>query len=187
MLSKKIILPLFIVVALLQLYVPASMILEREEVLETGKKFKFKTAPIDPNDPFRGKYITLSFDRRSIPVEVDSIWKPREEVFVTIAEDKEGFAYPVAVSKEPFDTPYYIKASVVNSYDGKVRVNYYFNRFYMEEYKAPEAETTYHQAQRDTATIAYALVAIKNGEAVLKDVFIDDVPIGEVVKDRREE
>ena len=53
MLSKKIIFPLFILVALAQLFVPAKMILDREDVLSTGTAFNFKTRPIDPTDPFR--------------------------------------------------------------------------------------------------------------------------------------
>ena len=188
MISKKILLPLFIVTALIQLYVPASMILEREDILETGQDFKFKTAPIDPNDPFRGKYITLSFHRTSVPVEVDSIWQYNETAFITVEEDSAGFAYPKAISKEaPPDEVNYLKVKVSSAYGNQVFIHYPFNRFYMDEYKAPEAETTYRQSQRDTTTVAYALVAVKAGEAVIKDVFIDDVPIREVVEKAREE
>ncbi len=188
MINKKILLPLFIIVALLQLYVPAKMILNQEEILETGKLFKFKTAPIDPNDPFRGKYITLSFDRTNVPVEVDSIWKYNEKAFAIIAEDSAGFAYPISISKEePTEEKNYLKVTVSSTYNNQAFINYPFTRFYMEEYKAPEAETTYRQAQRDTTTVAYALVAVKSGEAVLKDVLIDHVPIREVVEKARKE
>ncbi|MBA4241981.1 MAG: GDYXXLXY protein, partial [Sphingobacteriaceae bacterium] len=52
MANKKLLLVTFCVVALIQLYVPAKMIFDSEDILTTGKEFKFKTEPIDPNDPF---------------------------------------------------------------------------------------------------------------------------------------
>jgi uncharacterized membrane-anchored protein len=60
---KKTILPLFALTCLAQWFVPAQMIYDQEQVLREGKTYHFKTAPIDPSDPFRGKYITLSFER----------------------------------------------------------------------------------------------------------------------------
>ena len=51
--------------------------------------------------------------------------------------------------------------------------------------EAPKAEAEYSRAQLDTSQLAYALVNIKNGEAVIKDVLIDGVSIRELV-DREE-
>ena len=63
--NKKILLiSAFVLVVLVQLYVPAKMIWGREEVLNTGTEYKFRTAPIDPNDVFRGKYINLNYEAR---------------------------------------------------------------------------------------------------------------------------
>lgn len=50
----------FILVAV-QLVVPASMIYNAEAIIAKGTEYKFITTPIDPTDPFRGKYITLSY------------------------------------------------------------------------------------------------------------------------------
>ena len=55
----------------------------------------------------------------------------------------------------------------------------------MEESKAYEAELTYRQSQRDTTKLTYALVSIKNGDAVLKDVLIDGISIKEIVETNR--
>ena len=48
---------LFIIVVCAQLFVPSQMIFQQEDVLKTGTAFKFKTQPVDPSDPFKGKYI----------------------------------------------------------------------------------------------------------------------------------
>jgi uncharacterized membrane-anchored protein len=58
---KKILILAFALMVVAQFYVPISMITESEDILSEGTPYKFRTAPIDPNDPFRGKYITLSF------------------------------------------------------------------------------------------------------------------------------
>ena len=55
----------------------------------------------------------------------------------------------------------------------------------MEESKAYEAEQIYIENQIDSSKKTYALVSIKNGDAVLKDVLIDGVSIREVVKENR--
>ena len=48
---------IFIVVAIAQLFIPTQMILNQETILKTGKPYRFKTQPVDPSDPFKGKYI----------------------------------------------------------------------------------------------------------------------------------
>ena len=92
MIPKKAIFSLFILMVLVQLFVPANMIWNNEDVLRTGKEFKFKTAPIDPNDPFRGKYIFLSFDNITVEIPHEHNWKRGEAIYVSIKEDNKGFA-----------------------------------------------------------------------------------------------
>ncbi|MEM8845949.1 MAG: GDYXXLXY domain-containing protein [Bacteroidota bacterium] len=192
MIPKKAIFSLFILMVLVQLFVPANMIWNNEDVLRTGKEFKFKTAPIDPNDPFRGKYIFLSFDNITVEIPKEHDWKRGEAIYVSIKEDNNGFAIIDSVSrKEPQQTQDFVKAEVgfINSYQvDKVTMNirYPFERFYMEESKAYDAEITYRETRRDTTKTAYALVNVKEGDAVLKDVLIDGVPIAELVNTKLE-
>jgi uncharacterized membrane-anchored protein len=183
--SKKIIILAFILVALVQIYVPAKVILDRAIVLSSGKEFKFKTAPIDPTDPFRGKYITLNFNENMIEIQNKENWVRGETVFVLLVTDNIGFAKIKSVSKaKPLDSQDFLKATVnYVTHDGsKVSIEYPFDRFYMEESKAYHAELTYRRALPDTSQVAYALVNIKNGESVLKDVMINGVSIREIVK-----
>ena len=48
-------------VALLQVAVLASMAIQREWVLHTGRTVFLRTTPVDPRDPFRGDYIRLDY------------------------------------------------------------------------------------------------------------------------------
>jgi len=183
--SKKIIILAFILVALVQIYVPAKVILDRAIVLSSGKEFKFKTAPIDPSDPFRGKYITLNFNENTIETQKKEGWVNGETINVLLETDDKGFAKIKSVSKsKPVSNQDFLKAKVrFVTYDGsKLTIDFPFDRFYMEESKAYDAELTYRRALPDTSQVAYALVNIKNGESVLKDVMINGISIREIVK-----
>ena len=61
-------------------------------------------------------------------------------------------------------------------------VDYYFNRYYMDEFKAADAEKIYRESNRDTSKETYSLVNIKDGEAVLTDVVIDGISIKNIVE-----
>jgi uncharacterized membrane-anchored protein len=187
--NQKITIPTFILMVLAQLYVPASMIFNEERVITEGRAFKFRTAPIDPNDPFRGKYVALYFNENAVEVEEATDWTMGELVFATITTDSAGYAVIKSVSKtKPTGAEDYIKATVEYSVSDslhRVYVSYPFDRFYMEEFKAPVAETVYTEASLDSNQVAYALVMVRNGDAVVTDIFIDDVSIKEVIRNRQ--
>jgi uncharacterized membrane-anchored protein len=183
--SKTWILLAFVIVAVAQLGVPAKMIWDREDILKTGTAFKFKTAPIDPSDPFRGKYVALGFEETTISIPNEKDWSIGEAVFVSIVIGEDGFAQAREASKEPPPgKTTYLKTTVdYISYDSsnQMDVNYPFDRYYMEESKAYGAEQTYRESTWDSTAVTYALVHIKNGEAVLKDVMINGESIKEIV------
>ena len=184
----KILLPLFILVALAQLFVPAKMIFDREEILNTGKEFKFKVAPIDPSDPFRGKYISLNYEADRVVIDNSDDWTRGEDIYAIITNDSAGFAVVQSVTKDlPMSDVDFLKLKVnyitTNEDKDELIIDYPFNRYYMKESKAYQAELKYRQSLQDTNTVTYASVYIKNGEAVLKDVLINGVSIKRIVEE----
>ncbi|MDV7186387.1 GDYXXLXY domain-containing protein [Lutibacter sp. TH_r2] len=184
--SKTILFSLFILIVLVQLYIPLKMILGEEDVLTNGKEFKFETAPVDPVDPFRGKYISLRFKNNTFPIENKEDWARNEEVFVILKNNINGFAeIDTIVHKKPLESIDFIKTKVQYVYAYKkektISVKYPFERFYMEEFKAKEAELLAADTFKDTTKTIYASVFIKNGKAVLNNVFIDKIPIKDLV------
>jgi uncharacterized membrane-anchored protein len=180
---KKIILPLFILMCLAQWYVPGKMIFDQEALLKEGKVYKFRTAPIDPADPFRGKYITLSFDINRYEVSDYTKWEQQQDVYVALA-DSAGFARIRGVSSTELHEGDYVKARIttVTSYEPyTLWIEYPFDRFYLEESKAAEAEALYWKSQSDSTQVTYALVSVKNGKAALIDVMINDRSIADIV------
>lgn len=181
---KKLLILVFVLVALVQIYVPAKMVYDSEVVLEEGTAYKFRTQPIDPTDPFRGKYITLRFDIDMVEYDTTETWKRGENIYVLLTTDRLGYAAIDEISREePFDNIDYVRAKVryASAYSARLYIDYEFNRFYMEESKAYDAEIAYREASRDRESNTYALVHIKDGEPIIKDVLIDGVPIRELV------
>ncbi len=177
---------LFLIVVAAQIIVPTHMIFNREDVLNTGIAYKFKTKPIDPADPFRGKYITLNFEVDQYITE-DTTWVRDEVIYVYLDIDSLGFAEVNTVSKEilPDIDKDFVEAKVnwYVGYSKELNIDFPFNRFYMEESKAYTAEVVVRENLRDSLLQnVYALVYVKEGESVLKDVIIDDIPIKDYVE-----
>ena len=58
--KRKLLITSFILLCLVQTAVPLSMIARREFTLRNGRVYKFKTAPVDPYDAFRGRFVALA-------------------------------------------------------------------------------------------------------------------------------
>lgn len=192
---KSLILVSFVFVSFIQLFIPAKMILNREEVLADGVEYYFPTAPVDPDDPFRGKYIYLNYTTNS--VIVDSAYADKfewnQEVFAGLEKDDKGVVRIANIYKEvpQNDGIIYTKALVRTiEYDKQtgqkeIYVDFPFDRFYMEESKAYDAELIYNESSRDSTSVTYAVVMVLDGKAVLKDVQIDGVSIKDAVLSNR--
>lgn len=187
--NNKITYALFFVAAVIaQWFVPMQIIYQQEDILSTGKMFKFKTAPVDPYDAFRGKYIYLNYDQTTISVPNLKKYNSNDEIFVLL-KDSAGYALVTSISKTKPKSGDYFKAKIgwVDQLSSKnlISIDYPFNRFYMNEYKAKPAETVYADSNRNPNTTTYALIAVKEGEAVVKDVLINEISIKILAKKER--
>lgn len=184
--KTKYVFGIFVLLVLVQLFVPAQMIWGREKIIKEGTAYKFKTTPVDPSDPFRGKYITLKYELNSAETK-DTSWVRNEDIYVKLNKDSLGFAAISKVSRSKFDaSDDFVKAKVqwYNYREQKVSFNLEFNRYYMEENKAYEAELAYDKSVRDSIpeNDTYAVVFVKNGETVLADVIINEMSIKDYVE-----
>ena len=183
---KKTLLAIFLLLVLIQWIVPGQMIWQKEAIWINGAEYKFRTEPIDPNDPFIGKYIVLNFKTQRYTVPVKQPLNTEEEVYITFKKDREGFAEIDRVTDKVPSRSDYLKTYVSTVETVKdsiaILIEYPFTRFYMEESKAPEAEILYGNANRTPSSQVYALVVLHKGEAALKNVFVNDTAITEMVK-----
>ncbi|MDW3194331.1 MAG: GDYXXLXY domain-containing protein [Cytophagales bacterium] len=191
MTRKTILLIAFALMIMAQLYVPGKMIWDNERVWVKGINHRFITAPVDPVDVFRGKYIDLYILENMVPVADKKAWENGQEVFGLLNVDSAGFTFVSSLLKEqPKPGVNYLKLTInyVPDYgENEVQISFPFQRFYMEESKAYQAELSYNASARDTTSVTYALVSILDGKFVLKDVLIDGVPIKEVAEKAQEQ
>jgi uncharacterized membrane-anchored protein len=179
--KTKSLLFLFGLAVLLQLAVPAAMILKREHALTHGQAFKFRTAPVDPYDAFRGRFVALGFDQSRVRVAPDHDFLRNETVHALLAEDAEGYAFFSRISRaRPLAEPY-LDLKIQNVLGGDVDLRLPFDRFYMEETEAADAERAYRQNSVRSNRNAYVQVRIEKGFGVIEDLFVEDTPIRDYI------
>lgn len=172
-----------IFLTLIQIFIPSKMIIDQERTLKYGKEFRFKTAPVDPVDPFRGRYVLLNFEDYKVPVSPGSVWIWGEEVYAEITTGADGFSGFSKISKiKPGKDVDFLKVKItsVPFSENYVYVSLLMDRFYMEEFKAPIAERIFNESVADSNSVTYGVLMVKNGEGVLKDVQIDGVSLVEL-------
>ncbi len=175
-----------LVVCIAQWIVPVRIIRANENILSKGKVFRFLTEPIDPSDPFIGKYISLRFKEqrfsyRTAEKTIDS----QKDLFVILGDNDRGFAKVVDVTnKKPGPNVDFViaKSSYIfseNNDTTSILIYFPFDKFYMDEYKAPKAEKIYRSSNIDSTAHVYAIVSVLNGDAVIQNVMINDKPIAQ--------
>lgn len=182
--KKKIIISVFIATAVLQIVVVAGIIARYEIILSSGKEFKFQTAPVDPYDAFRGRYVALDIKESNFQIKKDDSkredFKRGERIYGIIEVDKNGFAkFAKLQHKKPEEGVDYLRVKVLWDYGDSVRLYIPFDRFYMEESEALKAETAYRENSRKENT--YITVKVWAGYGVIKELFIDNTPIREYI------
>lgn len=178
---RPLVIILFILMVSVQLFVPAFMIWSKEKVVKNGVVYNFKVAPLDPNDPFRGKYIVVNVLANHLEDELGCDWKRGQTAHLIMGIDKDGFAKPLAIQEQrPFGEDY-IEVKIDYVSGKEVFFNYPFDRFYMDEDKAYPAELIYNESLRYTNEFIYALVRVHEGKAVLEDVKINDISLTDLV------
>lgn len=181
--KKIILLPAFLIMVAAQLYMPIRLVLNSENILETGKEFKFQTASVYPQTPARGSYVSLTFQGNTIPVDSSDVWNQNEEIYVVLKTDSSGFANIDYVTKErPSAEIDFVKAFVdyvIQDSISSLVVRYPFDRFYLEADPKSSERSYYSEVRPDGSSNTYALVVIKEGDAIVVDVFIDNVSIKE--------
>jgi uncharacterized membrane-anchored protein len=178
---KKILIAAFILLVLVQWLVPGKMIWDKTTVLHNGKAFRFETEPVDPADPFRGRYIILNYKMDTFRIKDETLYSSEQELYVLLTEDAAGFARiaDITLQKPSKEKNYVTATGLLNTYDNfsLMRITYPFTEFYLQEYKAPKAEQAFREAMADSTKKTYALVKVLNGDAVIENVFVNDKPL----------
>jgi uncharacterized membrane-anchored protein len=157
-------------VALAQTAVLAYMVIDRVQLLRTGREIVLPIIPVDPRDLFRGEYVRLSYGIRTIPMTLaDGVHSERNEVVYVVVEMNAGDdAWQVVSAARTF--PSDLKPGQVVLMG---RASFGNARYGIESYFVPEGEGARLEALARSRKLA-ALVAVdKSGNAAIKGLIID--------------
>jgi uncharacterized membrane-anchored protein len=182
--KNKIFVVILTIVSIAQLYIPATIIFKSEAILKKGSKYLFKTAPIDPTDAFRGKYVQLAFEADSLIVED---WRKNNYnriQYLNIVKDDLGYVKLTGLAEKIPSAGDYIKVKIRYIANSVAYFNYPFDRFYLEEGMAEKAEELYRKDNISGKQDSYAVVRVQSGSALIEDLWIGGKPIKESLKEK---
>lgn len=156
---------------LAQLAVAGSSVWRAESALRS-RVYRIATRPVDPVDWFRGRYVAIGFPRSVLPRGDAGALEEDGTAFATLEVGEDGFARLVAAYARPPDGVDSLPVRVVRADERRVTVEIPFDRFYLEEERAPQLEAEF----RERRGLAVALVRVGRGEAVLEDLRIEPAP-----------
>lgn len=174
---------IFVLIALAQLSVPAMMAWGRVQTLARGRVWKFKTAPIDPEDAVRGRYVSLRFDAEDAYRQPEQL-KSIDSLYAILKEGPDGFATVDHLSFSPDPGDSAMKVEPGGFWDGQQRILFPFHYFWVTEKSAPEAEKAYRENSKRGQQNAFVTIRIRNGDSALEQLYIDNKPLAEYLRDQ---
>jgi len=171
---------IFIVIALLQLGVVSSVIFSNYLVLRSGEEVRIIVEPIDPHDVFRGKYVYINIDT-VVKKDTKATINDGDKAYLIFKENSDGFATFDRLTDHKPDSGPYLKVKVYSAdwEDGKAYFENPFERFYIEETYAAEAERVAWENSQESKV--YIQVKLLNGKGVVEDLLIDGTSIKDFV------
>jgi len=176
---------LFAGMVAVQLGLPAWLIARHEMVLEHGKVYRFQTAPVDPADVLRGRYVALRFAAESVTLGHGANYAYRADTYAILGTNSSGFAVVTDLVSQPPAAGDYVKCSSVWGSGSNWTARFEFNRYYMNENLAPNAEAAVREHSRRAQSDACAIVRVLDGAAVVESLLIGDKPIEEFIQSAR--
>jgi uncharacterized membrane-anchored protein len=177
---------LWIALAVVQLSIPAWMIMGQERVLRDGRAVKLQTRPVDPADAFRGRYVVLGFAIEEVPRELArGDFESGGTGYLELQEDADGFAQLVALHRERPDADLVLKVDINTFGPATVGVSLPFDRYYMDENAAPAAEAAYISRAAEEKQ-SWVTVRVLGDRAVIEELYIGGKPVREYLRDQQQ-
>ena len=167
----------FALIVCAQLAAPASLIWKREQTLPQGSVWKFRTAPVDPVDAFRGRYVALEFETETQQIAPPPNAQYGQTVFVTLRLDAEGFATIDQVLPSRPEGNDFIQAHLHGT-----TIALPFDKYWVTERDASAAEAAYRAQSSREKRNAFVTVRVFKGDAALEQLYLDGLPLGDYLR-----
>jgi uncharacterized membrane-anchored protein len=179
--NMKLRLGCYLVMALAQVAVPATMIWGHERTLAAGSVYKFRTQPVDPYDAFRGRYVSLRIEESHAPLAQGLTVERGQKVYALIEVGADGFARLSGIRISPPVGVPYLTAHVYYVTGSVVQLRLPFDRYYMEESRAPAAERAYQEHSHAASRNTYITVRVLDGTSAVENLWIEGISVHDFV------
>lgn len=204
--KKKLLLALFLLTLTVGLYYPAAKIIRFEFPLAPPAVVRFNATLYDPYDPFRGRYVAISARQAQLTVAREAGSEHMldldrsSRLYAVVEPDEKGMAKVVDLVKKPqkgkinlrldrYSVYFRSREKDSTGYD-TYQITFPFNRFYMNEKLAPEAERAFMQATRGGGAEGRCQIVVKiyrDGSYAIDDMEIGGMPIHEFLRKEQAE
>lgn len=190
--NNKLLLALFLLTVAAGIWYPVLKIIRFEFPLSPPAVFRFSATLYDPYDPFRGRYVALQGKSQTLVSDEPIDYYAGS--YAVLENDEKGLAKVVGLTRKPEPGKPAIRTSYVSRYSGapgkdaepkkthNYVVSFPFNRFYMNEKLAPEAERAFRYAARSGMECVIVVKVYADGNYAITDLEIDGMPIREFLK-----
>jgi len=178
-------LPLIIfgIAVLAQWAAPLAQIWTHEQTLTQGTLIKLKCSAPDPYDPLRGRHLAVRPEQSEASVPVGMKLQRGMHFYATLTTGADGLATISALSLTPPASGEFLHLKAGYVYNDKAGIEWPFDRFYLNEKLAPEADHWFAE-NISSAKGIIAEVRVLGGRAVLEDLSFDDKPFRQILKER---
>jgi hypothetical protein len=183
-------LAVFAVAVAAQWLLPLAGIWQNERVIARGTTVRLECVAPDPYDPLRGRYLAVRPAEGQVPKPEGMVGRDGVPVWATLEAGDDGLSRIKSLSLEPVSGPTVIRlVAKWPRWEGQtspetVLVEWPFDRLYLNERLAPDADKLVAERFREGQDRPVAEVRLLDGRAVLTDVLVDGVSIREIVKQR---
>lgn len=153
-----------ILISLIQLSFPLYFIAAKESIIENGKEYAFRIAPVDPYNFFQGRYVNLNIPNLKVQTSNWREFKRYEMVYVEFKQTENG-AQISKISKQKSRNS--LKLKLYEKPNETMHIQLPFRKFFMEENKAKSVEVRLSNISK---VGSFVHVRIKNGDFVLTDI-----------------
>lgn len=182
-LTRRTILPLFLLVAALQTAALGYIVVGRDRLIKNGREIVMQVQPLDPRDLFRGDYVTLGYPITQFNIAGEQLpdGVERGGAFYAVLRKGENDAWSVArvaasYPKDAAADEAVIRGRVQNVYTGPEGKGYTLNgRYGIETYFVEEGKGRKIEEGVREHTVKAILAVGSDGEAALKGLIVDDV------------
>ncbi|HSA84524.1 MAG TPA: GDYXXLXY domain-containing protein [Patescibacteria group bacterium] len=175
----------FILAILLQVGIIGAIIFIKLTILTGGTEVLLRVAPVDPRSPLRGDYATFQYDISQIPSYkvVTGDVRNGDTVYVTLMKSGRYWDVEYVLLEKPYNgNKIFLKGRVVSggssetaftsyTYTGDSTITVVYG---IEDYFIPEG--TGQNVNFFDKEAAVSVAVDENGNAVLKQVYVDNKP-----------